>query len=176
MDQTEMLVGLAGYGVGLAGFAAIILAVAQRDGDRARQLPGFIPDVLANSLGGAWGSLVVLGVAAFEVEPPHLWRIASGVYLVPALAFTTLSVRHERRLDASEGGGRLARGAAAPRIKTIADWAFVGTHYACHLVNCLSFPFDPSFGIYFLANLILLSAATFMFGVLVFALLGEPAV
>jgi hypothetical protein len=101
MDPASTLIGLAEVSLTLAGFAAIVLVLGNRDAPLG---PGMIADVrimITNAAGSALACLVAIAFLSLEVVPPRAWLLSSAFVLVGTAALSAVNylliIRHLER-------------------------------------------------------------------------------
>ena len=164
MDPASTLVGLAEISLALAGFAAIVLVLATRGVALEPEIAANIRVMVLNAIASAFACLTGVAIIALEVPTPLAWLLLSAFALAGIVAIGALNqFLFLRHLE-------------APNLRLAAVWwsiAVVG--FASHLVNALGVLGPPSFGLFFLGLVVLLSQAAAQFVHMVFTLIDRSA-
>jgi len=82
VEHTETLLTLAEIGVGIAGFSSLVMVFGRRAQDPGEPYDRFaIRNLLMMSFLAVFASLIPVGLHAFEMTGPELWRWSSGAFL-----------------------------------------------------------------------------------------------
>ena len=165
MEHADSLLGLLEASIGLAGFTAIVLVLADREAGSGRVKKTLVRGAFSTSMGTAFSCLMPLAVAAAGFEASSLWQLSSGLMLPSFLIFGGYEIRSWLRLHRSRRirvDGRILIG-----------WAFFGAPIVIHVANAFAIPNQPSFGAYYLATVLLAMGAGLQFMFLLFHFLGR---
>ena len=114
MNPSEVLMLIVEASLGLAGFAGVVTAVGQRSVADLVELQRLnLVNLLATAFGALFMSLGALALQSAEVDDETIWRIWSGVGIVPMVFFGARSMLTTGR---SIGFARAAR---SPTLLTI---------------------------------------------------------
>ncbi|MBW2312950.1 MAG: hypothetical protein JRH10_02080 [Deltaproteobacteria bacterium] len=120
--------------------------------------------MISNAVGSAFSCLVAIAILALSESPSLAWRLSSGWVLVGTVGVSAanffLIIRH---LEAH-----------APR-HAILWWFFAVASVAIHAANTIGLFGGPSFGLFFLGSVVLLSQAGSQFLFMVSTHLGRSA-
>lgn len=88
MDVQSLLVLLAELGVGIAGFAAVAVAVAsQSSGAHSRLQVAQVNTMMFGSLGVVFFAMMPMLIALAVPESPAVWKVPSFLYMLSHLIF-----------------------------------------------------------------------------------------
>ncbi|MEO0436283.1 MAG: hypothetical protein AAF098_05190 [Pseudomonadota bacterium] len=88
MDVQSLLVLLAELGVGIAGFAAVAVAVAsQSSGAHSRLQVAQVNTMMFGSLGVVFYALIPMLIALAVPESPAVWKVPSFLYMLSHIIF-----------------------------------------------------------------------------------------
>ena len=164
MEPNDTLIGLAEVSLALAGFTAIVLALGTRANALNDEILAYIRMIVSNAVGTALLCLFAIAILALKTSPPLVWILTSTMALVgtvvgSALNFFLFLRQLERRAS----------------FEAFFWWSFVAVSCALHLANAASLLAPPSFGLFFLGLIVLLSQAALQFIFLVYAMLSRSA-
>ena len=164
MEPISTLTGLSEVALALAGFTAIVLALGTRANSLNAEILAYVRMIVSNAVGSTVLCLFAIAILALELSPPFVWVLLSGMALVGTVAASTLNFfLFLRQLEKRASG------------EALFWWSFVGVSCALHLVNALGLFPPPSFGLFFLGLVVLLSQAALQFIFLVYSLLARSA-
>ncbi len=156
MEERDALFAVAEFGVGLAGFSAIVVALVRRSGGWEAASAYRLELLLFQSLGAGLFAFLPVTISFLGVQGPAVWRIASALFVVfLALCFLADWRRFHRLPD--EARAVLSRG-------LVLVGNVQGAFFAVLLLpNIAGFPFRPQIGPYFLVLVCLLGTAALNF-------------
>lgn len=163
MSESEAagaLLTLAEIGIGLVGFAGLILAVTRRTSSMSRIEVLQLQELVRAGLGAAALALVPVGAMLVGASGPALWRTASGIHVLIVAAGAFPMIAYELR--------RIPRAERAPTLPAVT----YGLGSVCVLIqgaNVVGWPFGVSPGPYFLGVLVPLGVAALYFTRLLFS-------
>ena len=163
MNESEAagaLLTLAEIGIGLVGFAGLVLAVTRRTSTMSRNEVVQLRELVRAGLGAAALALVPVGALLLGATGPTLWRTASGVHVLIVVGGAFPVVAYEVR--------RILPEDREPTLQAVT----YGFGAVCVLVqgsNLIGWPFPASPGTYFLGVLVPLGAAAVYFTRLLFS-------
>ena len=164
MDPVDTLISFSEVSLALAGFAAIVMVLGTRAKPLDAEIFGFVRIMVSNAVGSAFAGLFGVAILAIGISPPFVWVLLSAITLAGTVAGSALNfVVFLRHLENRFSGNALFW------------WSFVAVSCAVHLANAIGLSAPPSFGLYFLGLVILLSQAGLQFVYLVNVLLGRSA-
>lgn len=164
MEPTDTLIGLSEVALALAGFTAIVLALGTRANALNAEILAYVRMIVSNAVGSTLVCLFAIAILALGAYPPFVWVLLSTMTLVGTVAASALNFfLFLRQLERRASG------------EALFWWSFVGVSCALHLVNALGLLPPPSFGLFILGLVVLLSQAALQFIFLVYALLARSA-
>jgi hypothetical protein len=149
VDERDALFAVSEFGVGLAGFSAVFVALVRRS-DAWEAASAYRLELLViQSLAAGLFALLPVTVRFLGVEGPAAWRLSSALlillYLLGSLVGWRRSVKlPEEARKAIEGGLQLYGYAQSAILVLLL------------LLNVVGFPFEPQIGPYFLGLVVLL--------------------
>lgn len=161
VDRIDQLISFSEFALALAGFAAISLALGRREGSLPAGSAYVVQFMVVNALGPALLALLAAVLHQLAIPQDLLFRFCSGLYLLVAVFFATLSLRRERAL-ASTGSLVLPTGLSRGL------WSGSMLAHLVQLSNFVGYPVDPSVGVFLLGLWILLLMAAIQFISLLF--------
>ena len=151
LHESDVVLNFAEFGIGLAGFASIFLALTRRGGRLARGDAYRVRWMLINSLGAAGLAIVPVTLETLGLRPPLLWQVASGLHVAIMLAGTVPSAFAQfERLEAGD------RAQISPFFHVI-GWSVASVVLAAQTLNALGFLVGPSAGPYLLSVALMLT-------------------
>lgn len=159
-EAAGALLTLAEIGIGLVGFAGLILAVTRRRSSMSRIEVIQLRELVRAGLGAAALALVPVGAMLLGAAGSTLWRTASGIHvlIVAAGAFPMIALEI-RRIPPAE------RDPTLPAV----TYGFGLLGILIQGANVVGWPFGVSPGTYFLGVLVPLGAASLYFTRLLFS-------
>ena len=98
MDGSEYMYTTAELGVGLAGFAALIIAIRGREGSSLSQIDRLlIASLIERSLVAAFLSLLPILLLGLKMSQSAVWFLASGTLAVYGISLVVRTVSNIRR-------------------------------------------------------------------------------
>ena len=164
MEPVDTLIGVSEVSLALAGFTAIVLALGTRASALDAEILSYVRIIVSNAVGSAL--ICLFGIAILALEPPQSfgWVALSSMALVGTVAGSALNwLLFLRQLERRASG------------EALFWWSFVAGSCVLHLVNALGLVAPPSFGLFFLGLVVLLSQAALQFIFLVYRLLARAA-
>jgi hypothetical protein len=163
MDPVSTLVGFAEVSVAIAGFAAIVLVLGTRADSLEPHHAANIRVMVLNGVASALFCLFSVAVLAFEISSPLVWRLLSGFGLALLIGASIMNYAlFLRHLP------------PAPRTATV-WWSFAAVAGLIQLANAVGAIATPSFALFLLGLVVVLSQAGAQFVQMVYALLGRAA-
>ena len=164
MDPASTLIGLSEISLALAGFAAIVLVLGTNGVTIEPEHAANVRIMVLNAVGTAFFCLAGVAVLALEVAAPFAWRLMSAAGLFTLIAGSAMNyLLFLRHLE-------------APDLRSaIVWWSLAVAAGAIQLVNALGVLGPPSFGLFLLGLVVLLSQAGAHFVHMVFVLVGRSA-
>jgi hypothetical protein len=164
MDPIGTLIGVSEVSLALAGFTAIVLALGTRANALDAEILSYVRMIVSNAVGSALACLFAVAILALEPSPSLVWVVLSSMALVGTVGGSALNwLLFLRQLERRASG------------EALFWWSFVGVSCVLHLVNALGLVGPPSFDLFFLGLVVLLSQAALQFIFLVYRLLARSA-
>jgi len=160
--ETEALIGLAEVALALAGFVAIVMVLATRDGSPDPDTAATVRVMISSSVGSAFACLFALAILSFDITPANAWLLSSMLSLVGAAGISTAN--HYQVLRHLPGPWSL-RGSFW--------WGLAVTGALVHLLNVLGFWGGPSFALFVLGTVVFLAQCGSQFVYTMAKLLGS---
>jgi hypothetical protein len=150
----DSLLTLSEIGVGLVGFAALVLAITRPDAPLNAEQTFQLRELVRSGLVSALLALLPIGLGLAGLAAPNLWRLVSGCHVI-FLILATAAVNLERRTVPPEERQQ----PFAVLILVVAVAMFL-----LQLGNAVGWPAEPSPAPYFFAVVLglVISGAYFM--------------
>ena len=166
MNESEAagaLLTLAEIGIGLVGFAGLILAVTRRTSAMSRIEAIQLRELVRAGLGAVALALIPVGALLIGATGPPLWRLASAVHVLVVAAGTFPLIAGEVRSIPPEN---------RDRTLPVVTYGFGSICVLVQGTNVLGWPLPVSPGTYFLGVLVPLAVAGLYFTRLLFSRLS----
>lgn len=153
MAATDELTLIAELGVAFAGFLAIFLIFARREGRFSPPDSLRVRSILISSLFAMFFALLPLVLALYGIRPITIWRIASATSLLVGAPAGLEIARRQLAMSAEER-------AAVGTIHTVVAWGLFALAAILFAGNALGVSGDPSAALYVTALVCVLGVAT----------------
>jgi len=158
--QAELAL-IAELGVGFAGFVAIFLIFARRDGRFSPADSLRVRSIITSSFQAVFGALVPLALSLYGLAGSDLWRFASLIAIACATPVATHIARVHFQLAPTDR-------AEVGFIHSVTAWGLSALAGALFVANAAGFLGGPSASLYITALICLLGIATSNFVTIAF--------
>jgi hypothetical protein len=163
--ETETLIGLAEVALALAGFVAVVMVLATRDGSPDPDTAATVRVMISSSIGSAFACLIALAVLSFDIPAARVWLLSSLLSLIGAVGISAANhyqvLRHLPREDGWSFRGWFW-------------WGLAVSGALIHLLNILGLWGGPSFALFVLGTVVFLAQCGSQFVYTMAKLLGRP--
>jgi hypothetical protein len=153
VEAQEQLSLIAELGIGFAGFLAIFLIFARREGRFSPADSVRVRAIIQSSFLVVFMALLPLLIMLSDVEAATLWRVSSVIHFAASAAGAVVVGRQQRALAPSDR-------AEVGRLNNVIAWGLSLLQFVLLATNALGVFGDPSALLYLAALVTLLGVAT----------------
>lgn len=161
-SNTETLIGLAEVSLALAGFVAVVMIFAGRNTTLEFEDIAAVRVMITSSVGVAFACLTAVALLSLEVTYERTWFISSLASLASTVVISAINYH------------LVLRHLTGPlHFRGLFWWALAVANTLIHLANVLELFGGPSFGLFVLANVVILGQCGSQFVFVVYRQLGK---